>query len=463
MKKIRSITAIVLIVSLLFSLSGCSFRFSNFDSLLRPPRYSGDNQELHDAFEKSVGTNYVLSMPENGEYRSAFITYDFDADDDEDALVFYALRENPEEIKFRFFKHDKDQWIPSEAYDGSGNTVDTVMFSDINFDSIPEIIIGWSYLSGKANKIFSVYSTVNGNLRFIKSYPYTYLALVDVTGDSNEDIFTLTVDSSNPEQLMGYARVYSFNMSSYTLDILSEAYTDGNISSYSKIQTETVDGIKYTYVEAIKGQNDSITELLYWDDDEKTLVAPFFDETSQTTTLSWRNINISSMDVDSDTMLEVPFSVEMKGSASYDSDSDDKKTAHIENDSNDSMYFIKWVKFRDSGIRPVQYSIINDKFNYMLNIQSSWVGRITASRTDGQLDVYRWMSYEQKAGDLLFSICSYSKDDAESVENYSTYKPLASSGNTNFVYRITNAGYAFGVKEENIERDFILTDFGGLK
>ena len=81
-------------------------------------------------------------MPENGEYRSAFITYDFDADGDEDALVFYALRENPDEVKFRFFRHDHDKWLSSEAYDGSGNAVDSVMFSDLNYDGIPEMIIG---------------------------------------------------------------------------------------------------------------------------------------------------------------------------------------------------------------------------------------------------------------------------------------------------------------------------------
>lgn len=462
MKKIRSVTALIIVISLLFSLSGCSFRFSSFDSLLRPPRFSGDNQELHDAFVKSVGSNYVLSMPENGEYRSAFITSDLDSDGDEDALVFYSLKEKPDSVKFRFFKHDDEKkWLSSEAYDGSGSAVDAVMFSDLNFDGVPEIIIGWN--SGKANKIFSVYSAAKGNLRFIKSYPYTYLSLIDVTGDDKEDIFTLTVDSSNPEQLAGYARLYSFNSGTYSLDILGETRVDGNISSYSSVNTETVSGTKLTYVEAIKGQNESLTELIYWDDDEKKLVSPFFDSDTQTTTLSWRNINISSMDIDSDGFLEIPFSVEMKGSTSLDSAAVDGNIVYTEDDKTNLMYFIKWVKYVDGKTKPVQYSVINDKFNYMLNVPSSWVGRITVSRTDGQLDVYRWDSSTEKAGDLLFSICSYDNKNEESVKMYSTYKTLGSSGNTGFAYQITTAGYAFGVSESNIEKDFIITDFGGLK
>lgn len=461
MKKIRSVTAFIIIIFLLISLSGCSFRFSSFDSLLRPPRFSGDNQELHDAFEKSVGTGYNLSMPENGDHRSAFITVDLDADDDEDALVFYSLKENPDAVKFRFFRHEKDKWLSSEAYDGSGSAVDTVMFSDVNFDDVPEIIIGWN--SGKSNKIFSVYSVVNGELKFVNSYPYTYLSLVDITGDNKDDIFTLTVDSSNPEQLAGYARLYSFNSESFTLDVLSETRTDGNISAYSSVKSETVNGTKYTYVEALKGQNESLTELIYWDDDEKKLVSPFFDETTQTTTLSWRNINISCMDVDSDGFLEIPFSVEMKGSISSDSSAAEGSIVYTDDSQTGVMYFIKWVKYDEGRLKPVQYSIINDRFNYMLHVPSSWVGRITVSRTDGQIDVYRWLSSTEKVSELLFSICSYDTTDAESAKMYSTYKALGSSGKTGYAYEISEAGKSFGVSEKTIENDFIITDFGGLK
>ena len=90
MKQLKRLLAVALVIVLSVSLSGCSFRFSSFDNLLRPPRLSGKYQGLQDSFEKLVDKDYSLSTPENGLYRSAFIVNDFDMDKDEEALVFYT-------------------------------------------------------------------------------------------------------------------------------------------------------------------------------------------------------------------------------------------------------------------------------------------------------------------------------------------------------------------------------------
>lgn len=463
MKKLRAAVSVFLIVSIALSFSACSFRFSSFDSLLRPPKITGKYQNLQETFEKCVGNNYVLSIPENGEYRSAFVVHDCDSDGDEDAIAFYTLKEEPETVRFRYFAFDSGRWNSSDVCDGFGSTVDTVIFSDINNDGIYEIIIGWSYLSGKTNKTFSAYDISNGSPVLLNSYPYSYITVNDINGDGKENIFTLTVDSSNPDQLLGFARVYTFNSVSATLDILSETRTDGYVSGYSSVKTEMVNDINYIYVEALKGEHDSVTELIYWDEVNSRLVSPFFDVDTQTTNISWRNINISSMDVDGDGFLEIPLSTEMKGSSSKDSTAADSNITYTEDEKTEPLYFIKWVKYSGGKLRPVQYSVVNSKYGYMINIQSSWVGRITVSRVDGQMDFYRWLGAENKVGDLLFSICAYDSSDAESLKMYSTYKPLGSSGSSSFVYQITDAGHSFGADEKNLEKEFIILDNGGLK
>ena len=48
MKKLRCLVAFALIISIVVSFSGCSFRFSSFDNLLRPPKLSGKYQGLQD-------------------------------------------------------------------------------------------------------------------------------------------------------------------------------------------------------------------------------------------------------------------------------------------------------------------------------------------------------------------------------------------------------------------------------
>lgn len=457
MKIIKKAVSVLAIAAVIISLSGCSFRFASFDELLRPPKLLGEYQGLQDSFEKAVGDEYTLCTPESGEYRSAFVTFDIDSDGDEEAFVFYISAKKPDTVSFIYFNFVDGKWNPVSSNDGSGNSVDKIIFTDLDCDGTFEIIIGWSVLSGKNNKTFISYAVRDGKIIQMNSYPYAYLGILDINGDGIEDVFSLTIDSSVPENLSGYARVYNFNSPKLTLNILSEARTDGNVSSYSSVKTETSGDTNYIYVEALKGEHDSVTELLYWDDETSRLISPLFDAETQTTKFSWRNIPINCYDIDSDGFLEIPTSVEMKGSSSIsDMEQNDSNELLSEN-----LYFIKWVNYSNGRLKPVQYSVINDTFGYMLNIQSSWVGRITVISVDGQWSFYRWISGSNEIGELLFNIDVYSKNDK--TADISEKKELISSGDKNFYYSITDAGKEFGVTDKIIKEKFSINDFGGAK
>ena len=100
MKKLRFLISMSVIISFLLTMSGCSFRLTSFDNLIRPPKLSGKYQGLQDSFEKSVSGQVVLVTPENGSYQSAFITVDIDGDRDEEAIVFYLDEREPDLTKF---------------------------------------------------------------------------------------------------------------------------------------------------------------------------------------------------------------------------------------------------------------------------------------------------------------------------------------------------------------------------
>lgn len=464
MKKLKIIVAMMLIVVILFSTSACSFRFASFDELIRPPKLSGKYQGLQDSFEKTVGAEFSLLTPENGEFQSAFVTFDCDADKEEEALVFYTTKEQPDMAKLSFFDYKDDEWVSVITQDGLGNTIDKVMISDINLDGFSEIIIGWNLFSSKTNKAFVAYSVENGKFSAISSYPYTYFDILDVNGDGLNDVLTLTVDSSVPEHLAAYARVYNYDAQKTSLTALGEAALDGNISSYSSVLSETVEDTNLIYIEANKGQSESITEIVYWDDNTNTLISPLFDVVSQSTVSTWRNSQLTAYDIDGDNYLEIPTSVEMIGSAVIVNDSmKAAATLSAEDIVQNPVYFTKWVKFRNNSLKPVQYSIINDTLGYMLNIKSSWVGRITVSGIDGQWDYYRWDTSRGSIGDLLFSIYAYDKNDTEQKKQFAGYKELTSDLNKTFVYQITDAGKRFGVKDSTLETNFIISDFGGVK
>ncbi len=464
MKRYKITASVLIIITMLFSMCGCSFRFSSFDDLVRPPKLSGKYQGLQDAFEKTVKAGFSLLTPENGEYQSAFVTFDADSDLEEEALVFYTEKEQDDTAKFCYFEYNNNEWLHVTTQDGLGNAIDKVIISDINSDGFCEIVIGWNLFSSKTNKAFAAYSVESNKLTPISSFNYTYLDVIDVNGDGLNDILTLTVDSSVPDHLTASAKFYNYNSQKSLLTVMGQTPLDGNISSYSSVKVETVGDTNLIYIEANKGQNDTITELIYWDDSTNALVSPLFDIVSQSTISTWRNIPVYAYDIDGDKLLEIPTSVEMSGSSVTTTDAL-KATATLTSDeiASTPVYFTKWVKWTNSRLKPVQYSVVNTSIGYILNIKSSWVGRITVTGLDGQWDFYRWNASDSGMGDLLFSIYSYEKGDVEQKKQFDGYEELAVGTDKTYVYQITQAGKAFGVNENTLKDNFVIYNFGGQK
>lgn len=466
MKHLKYLLSLVMIISIVLSFSGCSFRFSSFDSLLRPPKLSGEYQGLQDTFEKLVDKDYSLSTPENGLYRSAFIVYDFDKDKSLEAIVFYTEKKKPDLVKFYYFESKDGAFTPVASYDGLGSSVDEVKIADLNRDGKFEIIIGWNLFSSKTNKAFAVYDISSGKLKLLSSFPYSYLDIIDVNGDGIDDIFAMSVDSSVSDHYTSAATAYTYDAKTSSLQVLSTVKTDGNISSYADITVEKVDDTRLIYVEAYKGENDMITEVIYWDDNTNALVSPLFDVSTQTTTQTLRHMKLSCRDIDNDGFIEIPVSVDMNGSSIVDNSAPQTLlTASADNTVNQtkSLYYTKWVKFRDDKLRAVQYSVIDENGGYVLNIPSSWVGRITVLGNDGQWDFYRWESYDEKLGKLLFSINYYDKNDSTLKQKYKNTKLLASYSSTDYVYTITEDGEYFGVTDDILTSNFNTTVLGGKK
>lgn len=463
MIKLRRIIAVALICVFTFSLSGCSLRFSSFDNLMRPPKLIGKYQGLQDAFEAAVEENFSLLTPENGDHQSSFIIIDIDSDGQEEAFVFYVLNDKPEIAKVSFFRYTDNEWKYISTQDGPGNTVDKVIVADLDNNKKSEVLIGWYLFSSKSNRAFSEYEITDESFNQINSYPYTYFDVVDVNGDGCSDVLSLTVDSSVPDKLTATARAYNFDQKSHSLALYGETAMDGNISAYLSITTEPVQNTNYIYISAAKGLNESITELIYWNDTTNKLVSPLFDTPSQSTIQTWSNINLPVYDVDSDKFLEIPTSVEMPGSIVVSDDPSDASAIPSDNNLATKMYFTKWVKFRNDRLIPVQYSIVNKRFGYMLNIKSSWVGRITVADKGGQWDFYRWNASSNSIGDLLFSIYVYENSDADGMKRFSGYETLKTTSANTYVYQITDEGKLFGMGDELLVKSFIFTDFGGLR
>ena len=77
-------TAVLALVCMLCTLCGCETITFSIDSLLAAPSIADEQAAVHDALIESVGGTVVPSYPRSGDYRSAFIITDIDADGNDD-------------------------------------------------------------------------------------------------------------------------------------------------------------------------------------------------------------------------------------------------------------------------------------------------------------------------------------------------------------------------------------------
>ncbi len=440
--KTRITVILITTVIVSFILSGCSLSVKSPEKLMSPPKLTGDYQSLQDAFQNTVNGDADFVTPANGEHKSAFIIDDFNSDGMEDAIVFYSSKEGEETVNIGVFKKkNTEEWSYIKKISGAGNSIDCVIVEDMNGDGVKEITVGWNIFT--SSRQFTVYESVvdSGKESFFElgSAQYNLVTTADVDSDGNSELFYVYLDVNNPVPSAVACTAGIDKDGKFTIE--GKASVDGNISGYSSIYTDSINGNMAVLVDAFKNEHDMITEILVWDKESGKLSAPLFDVETQTTTKTWRNVRRSVEDIDSDGHYEIPVGVEISGSSYVVNGELQEET----------LYYTLWSEFDGSKLRAQKYVIYNDSENYCLDIHSSWVGKITVNRLDSQLYFYRWnASSSEHMGNQLFSVVSHTKG-APGIDGY---KKLADFDKKSYEYYITLEGTEFGISDSNIKDGF---------
>ncbi len=443
--KIRYSALFITVFSLILLLSGCSLRISTPDMLMTPPKLTGGYQDLQDEFEKSIGSEVSFITPVNGKHTSAFIVEDLNSDGKEDAMVFYSLKDGDGTVNLSVFEKVEDGvWKFIKTIKGAGNSVDTVIIEDLNNDKIKEVAVGWNLFTSK--KQFTVYETDNRSsesfFRDCGSSPYDLITTADIKGDKNNELFFTTFDTTAavPEAYASLAVIENSK-----IKILDKIVLDSNISGYSAVYIDTVDGKTVIYADALKNEHDMITEIIMWDQKSSKLVDPVLNPQSYTNTATWRNSRISVRDFDNDGQLEIPAGIEIPGASVVVSGALQEET----------LCFTCWSSFNGTKLKAEKYMIYNDKEGYSLDIPSSWIGKISVTSLDSQFYFYRWNTgADEHLGNQLFSRVSHTT----AAQSINDYQSLVEYDGRSFEYNITKDGEAFGVTAGQIKEAFKLKE-----
>lgn len=453
--KLKRIISLLLILAILFVTSGCSMNFFSIDTLLKPPALSGKSGEVQEAFNKLMsGKTFLLKTPTKGEYKSSFVLYDIDGDDNEEALVFYTDSSTDTTVRMSVLDCVNDTWVLATDIKGSGSGVYDVTFPDLDGDRVPEIVVSWSLFDDNSTKMATVFKTAVGtnkvlSLNTLANEYFSEKSYVDLNSNGVEDLVLIYLDDSGEVQ-NSYFRAFSLQNSS-SLIKFSELKLDSSITAISKINSDKITSGKNEYsrifIDCVKSDTSIFTEVVAWDFSKLKAVRCIINPAKNTL----RSSKVLSFDIDDDGDFEIPV---------ISSFFTEEKTATVViSGATFNFTMLEWLNVtgdnRDITIKTLYNPIHSFLFEF------PWGEKVTVNfdKIENQTNFCIWNSTTKEIEDILFSIKfieNAPQAKSSNVESYDDHFVLYETDLGVFVYEITAYGEDFGITEDIIRSSFII-------
>lgn len=428
--KRRLIASVIMLCLLAAAFTGCSgAKMKSPMGLMRPPLSAGVDSELKSAFlaaatgkgKAASSSDISLISPLSGDYRSAFVLHDIDNDGVDEALVFYKLENEPSKEHMNVLDNVNGKWVSVGDFSARAPVVNFVRFVQMTETGYPAILVSQSLYENDSSKILSVYVCTGTEekltVKDVCTEVYSIMENIDVDSDGQLDIFLIQQDLTNNNSPRSTAKVFKMNASG-TLDEFGTARLDGGISKYCSIQTDKVSASSplRIYVDAIKGDAQAITEVLYWSTSSKSLVTPMFSLDTQSNMFTARSELLASQDYDGDGIIEIPSQRPLMGSRKYES----PKNLYAQ------MNVTSWIEVHSSKDFQFTETLVNAADSYILDFKplENIMGEFTVY---SYINTRTWVFKEysaryETAGEDLFAIICTTKDSANKngvkPENY---------------------------------------------
>ncbi len=317
-KRIIQVTAVVLLILLLLCGNGCSFDFESVESLMRAPKLTGESAEIERAFEDAVGTSVSLLSPRSGEYRTAFVLFDYDADGRDEAIAFYS---DAATAHIHFLDYVNGEWVSCDDEIGSENEVYELLFRDLNNDGIVEIIVNFN--SKHSNRTMSVYSVTptsqNGlmQVQLMSSVQYTSYVCIDMDFDSSLEILYTTLEVSVDNGVNNpFVRVLKHinDSQGIRMDVVASLPLYSGITAVSALAADSYDDQVRVYIDCLYHDAQTmITEVITWTQESGYMLLLHKHE-SASLLKTTRSSSLLTADFDKDGLMEIPGEYEMPAS-----------------------------------------------------------------------------------------------------------------------------------------------------
>ena len=393
MKIIKELFCCTLAAVLVGSLCGCSDISFGEQTLLRPPRATGDQAEIQNIIKEKTGSSYTLKYPRRGEYRSAVTVFETGKDKKEYAVALYSTEKGAKQ-NISIMSHDEDGWNWVGGFTNTCTGIDRLVFDDINNDGTNEILVGWTTVNEGQNTL-SAYSFENESVREMAiSESYTDMIISDITENDTKDIVLLTLkfnQALSTAKLLQYSDQEKRPIAKLSIE-LDQEITSFTNTMYGKI-TKTKNGI---IIDGEKNGGMLSTQVIYYDTAIQKLYNPLVTEgdNGATVNVTTRRDMITSRDINGDGVIEVPVVSQLPVPGGTDASS--------------VCSSVSWgvIDLEKGNLSHVVSTVMNYKDSYYFVMPESWNGNVTAVSDAGcrSMSFYLWSGKTDSLGDILLRI-----------------------------------------------------------
>ena len=459
MKNIKKIICIVLICAICISFSSCDLTIQSVEALMRPPKLSGENSLLQDAFESYVknSKDVIMKTPISGDNRSTYLYFDLDNDKVNEAFVFYSDPTVDEFAKVGIFKKNNNKWELVSDIKGLAEEVYAVNFADINGDNKYEIVFGWTSIAdneGSSGSVFgsssertlTVYGYNNSTTNLLITETFSKMYVGDFNADNSDEFLLVNIDLANTDNRTS-CRILSYNDDYSSKDDIA-LQLSGMIEVLNIVTDKIlIDDSMHTrvYIDGSITETAVITEVIDIEHESYEISLPLYENNTSEKPVTIRDNRTYSTDIDNDGIIEIPTLETLKGGK--------RITDGIEGFS--SLNLTVWSELNDEYIiEPEFKSLLNTTHGYMYVFPEEWTDEITAvyNNTSALLTFYV-LNENETIGAELFSILPFS--ELKWNDNHSGYSKIMSVGALIYGYSLTPNSY---VTKEDIINNFMIID-----
>ena len=396
-------------------LTGCTLDGSA-ENLLSPPVLYEEQEEIYSALKESTGENITLRYPRSGALRSAFIIDDIDGSGEDEAIVFYSVRE---QVRMNILDRDGDgKWQSVCDFAGVGAGVDRVQIASIGSTARTSIIVG--FVESGSDKLLKVYSYNSGVVSENYSDSYSSFFTYDLNGDGEDGLCIIRSNNENIGRKADFSVITDTGTQVVKKDTV--ALNDKASDFVGVVLGNVGENTPAVFIDELAGGQLS-TEIIYLVGD--TLRNPLYLDERQMISDTMRSKGYYSADIDLDGITEIPTLSYFPG---YDQDD------------RDAFIATNWNVYSNFTISKKYSSYYDIEKGFCFVLSSRWDGLVTVKRDEHNGDIVFYKYY----ADLLNSTVELLRLSAVTADYYDEknengYIWLKSRDNMHYFYKLPDA------------------------